>query len=143
MDYLPFIQEFKEIITFENENYNNNITQINNETIENILFILKQIDEILLSQLSLTKKYDYYNINETYFKDIHAYYNSLIINIFNEYKNKINTLNNSYIFHNSIRKIIGKLQNNKREYFKNITSEFSNNYNFNFFNISYDIGENV
>jgi len=143
MDYLPFIQEFKEIITFENENYNNNITQINNETIENILFILKQIDEILLSQLSLTKKYDYYNINETYFKDIHAYYNSLIINIFNEYKNKINTLNNSYIFHNSIRKIIGKLQNNKREYFKNITNEFSNNYNFHFFNISYDIGENV
>ena len=36
-----------------------------------------------------------------------------------------------------------KLQFNKREYFKNITNEFSNNYNFRFFNISYDIGENV
>jgi mRNA-degrading endonuclease RelE of RelBE toxin-antitoxin system len=74
---------------------------------------------------------------------MHIYYSSLIINIFNEYKNKINLLNNSHIFHNSIRKILDKLQNNKRQYFKNIANEFSNNYDFHFFNTSYDIGENV
>ena len=143
MDYLPFIQQFKEIITFENENYNNKLTRMNNEAIKNIILILNQINDILLSQLSLKNRYDYYNINETYFKDIYKYYNSLIINIFNEYKNKIYFLNSSHIFHNSIRKILDKLQCNKREYFKNITNKFSNNYNFHFFNISYDIGENV
>ena len=36
-----------------------------------------------------------------------------------------------------------KLQYNKREYFKNIANEFSKNYDFHFFNTSYDIGENV
>ena len=143
MDYLPFIQKFKEIIIFENENYNNNITHINNETIKNIFLILNLIDDILLSQISLKNNYHYYNINETYFKDMNTYYNSLITNIFNEYKNKINFLNNSHIFHNSIRKILDKLQFNKREYFKNITNEFSNNYDFHFFNTFYDIGENV
>ena len=143
MDYLPFIQKFKEIITFENENYNNNITHINNGTIKNIFSILDIIDDILLSQLSLKTKYDYYNINETYFKDMHIYYSSLLINIFNEYKNKINFLNNSHIFHNSIRTVLDKLQSNKRQYFKNITNKFSNNYDFHFFNISYDIGEKV
>jgi len=143
MDYLPFIQNFKEIITFKNEKYNNNITHINNETMKNIFLILNVIDDILLSQLSLKNKYDYYNINESYFKDMHTYYNTLIKNIFKEYKNKINFLNNSHIFHNSIRKILDKLQFNKREYFKNIVNEFSNNYDFHFFNSSYDIGENV
>jgi hypothetical protein len=38
---------------------------------------------------------------------------------------------------------LDKLQFNKREYFKNITNEFSNNYDFHFFNTFYDIGENV
>ena len=143
MDYLPFIQNFKEIITFKNEKYNNNITHINNETMKNIFLILNVIDDILLSQLSLKNKYDYYNINESYFKDMHTYYNTLIKNIFKEYKNKINFLNNSHIFHNSIRKILDKLQFYKREYFKNIVNEFSNNYDFHLFNSSYDIGENV
>ena len=96
---------------------------------------------------------------------MHIYYSSLLINIFNEYKNKINFLNNSHIFHNSIRTVLDKLQSNKRQYFKNkikmmfkwfydffegfancnicITNKFSNNYDFHFFNISYDNGENV
>ena len=143
MDYLPFIQQFKEIIALENDNYNNNITHIFNGTIKNIFSILEAIDDILLSQLSLKTKYDYYNINETYFKEMHIYYSSLLINIFNEYKNKINFLNNSHLFHNSIRKILDELQFDKRQYFKNIANEFSNNYDFHFFNISYDIGENV
>ena len=143
MDYLPFIQQFKEIITFENEHYYNSITHINNGTIKNISQILNLIDDILLSQLSLKNKYDYYNINETYFIDMNTYYKSLITNIFNEYKNKIISLNNSHIFHNSIRKILDKLQYNKREFFKNIANKFSNNYDFHLFNISYDIGENV
>ena len=142
-DYLPFIQQFKEIITFENRNYNNNITYTNNEIIKNIFSILDLIDDILLNQSALKYKYDYYNINETYFKDKHIYYSSLIINIFNEYKNKIICLYNSHIFHNSIRKILDVLQYNKREYFKNIINDFSQKYDFHFFNSFYDIGENV
>ena len=142
-DYIPFMQQFKEIISFENKNYNNKIILTNNETIKNVFSILELIDDILLSQLSLKNKYDYYNLNETYFKDMHMYYSSLITNIFDEYKNKINCLNNSHIFHNSIRKILDKLQYNKREYFKNITNDLSKNYDFRIFNSSYDIGENV
>jgi len=142
-DYLPFIQQFKEIITFENKNYNNNITYTNNEIIKNVFSILDLIDDILLNQSALKYKYDYYNINETYFKDMHIYYSSLITNIFNEYKNKIICLNNkkeyndiklNYVydyvelFQNYTDLYINQIMSNITEIEKDILDKFDNIY---------------
>ena len=140
-DYLNLIKKFKEIISFKNNDYNNIILSYNNDTIKNIISFLNEFNETLFNQLLLRDKYDYYNFNQTYFKEIYFNYYSLIDKYFKEYIHKISSLNNSYIFHNSIRTVFRKLQNDKREFFKNIIDNISNKYDFNLLNITYELGE--
>jgi len=140
-DYLNLIKIFKEIISFKNNDYNNKINNINNDTLNNIISFLNEFNETLFSQLLLRDKYDYFNFNQTYFKEIYFNYYSLIEKFFKEYIHKISSLNESYIFHNSIRAVFRKLQNDKREFFKNITDNFSKEYDFSLLNITYELGE--
>ena len=74
-DYLPFIEKFKEIISFNNENFNNNVTFINNNTIFYINELLKDFNKTLYEQIYLSNSYNYYNFNKTYFKYKFYYYN--------------------------------------------------------------------
>ena len=142
-DYFNLLQKFKKIITFNDEDYNNNISYFHNEIISFINLQLNYFNETLLKQLSLKDNYEHYNINETYFKEMYLYFYEKIHNIFNDYKNIIYNINNSYIFHNSPKKIFRNLQSDKREFFKKIINNFSNNYDFNLLNITYDLGENL
>ena len=75
-DYLNLIKKFKEIISFKNNDYNNIILSYNNDTINNIISFLNEFNETLFNQLLLRDKYDYYNFNKTYFKEIYFNYYS-------------------------------------------------------------------
>ena len=112
-----------------------------NNTISKIFELLTKFNETLFKQLSLRENYDYYNFNKTYFLEAYKIYYTQIDKLFQNYKNNISSLKNSYIFHNSINNILRNLQEKKREFFKKIINEFSKNYDFQLLNISYDLGE--
>ena len=141
-DYLPFIQKFKKIISFENNDFNNNITFKKNDTMDNIIKLLYEFNDTLFEQISILKNNSNY-IYEIDLKEAYLHYYSLILKAFNDTKNIIISLNHSYLFHNSINNIINNLQYNKRAYFKEIVNIFSKKYDFSLINISYDLGENL
>jgi hypothetical protein len=112
-DYLPFLNEFKKIISLNNEDYNDNMTYIINEKLDNIFSLLNEFNKTLYEQLSFIRKYSYYNFNETNFRKTFSNYYDLLLNAFNSYENTIYSLNNSYVFHNSIKNIIDDMQKKK------------------------------
>ena len=140
-DYSKLLEKFKEIISFKNNDFNNNITNKKEDIINNVFIILNEFNKTLFKQISLINNYNIYNINETYFKNIYTNYQSLIENLFKEYKNKINSLSNNYKFHNIIKKIFKEFFDKKKEYYKHIINEFSNIYILNIFDSVFDIGE--
>ena len=140
-DYLNLIKKFKEIIAFEDNDFKEQINFTMNNTISKIFELLTKFNETLFKQLSLRENYDYYNFNKTYFLEAYKIYYTQIDKLFQNYKNNISSLKNSYIFHNSINNILRNLQEKKREFFKKIINEFSKNYDFQLLNISYDLGE--
>ena len=142
-DYLPFIEKLKEIITFKNQDYNNNITYKNKDIINHIYELLKEFNKTLFNQLEIKKNYDYFNLNKTYFILMFNNYKSSLKNVFIDYNNTIKALNNNYIFHNSIKKLLRKYQRNKREYFKELINEFEKKFDFKLLNINYDLGEQL
>jgi len=137
-DYLPLFEQFKQIITFQNQNFNNNITYTNNDI---LYFSISLLNETLFKQISLASQCDYYNFDQTYFKQILFLYNPLIENSFKDYKNAILNLKNNYKFHNSFKKFLRELQQEKREYFKEQINNYAKNYDFNLLNMTYDLGE--
>jgi len=140
-DYLPFIEKFKKIITFQNNYFNDNVTYIINDILRFSITSLNEFNETLYKQIALISHYDYYNFNQTYFKQMYSFYISLLEKYFKDYKNIISNLKYSYIFHNSIKKILRKLQQGKRQYFKEQINYYAKNYDFNLLNMTYDLGE--
>ena len=140
-DYQLLLQQFKEIIKFENKDFENNITYKNEEIINKIFLLLNQFNKTLFNQISLRDNYQLYNINETYFKEIYLYYYSLINEAFIEYKKQINSFNQDYNFHNIIKKKFNKHISIKKEYYKFIINNYSTIFNFDLFGKNYDIGE--
>ena len=137
-DYLPLFEQFKKIISLQNKNFINNITSTNDDVIN---FSISLFNETLYKQISLISQYDYYNINQTYFKELFSLYNPLIEKSLKDYKNAILNLRNNYKFRNSFKTYLGKLQQEKRNYFKEKINNFAKNYNFNLLNMTYDLGE--
>ena len=144
-DYLPFAKSFEEIIKFESNSYNKNINNTVKIITDNIISLMNEFNQTLLEQLSLRDNYIYNNFNQTYFKNMFISYKSSIKNIFNLTEENITYLTNvnNDIFHNGIKKILSKLQINKRTYIKNIINDFSKNYDYNLLNISYNLGERI
>ena len=129
-DYHLLFQQFKEIISFENTDFENNITYINEKIVNKVFLLLNQFNKTLFSQISLRDNYQFYNINESYFKEIYLYYYLLINDTFKEYKNQINSLNIDYNFHNIIKKRFKKYMEQKIEYYKVIMDNYSTIFNF-------------
>ena len=142
-DYFPFVKIFETILKFEHYNFTLNINNTLNKTIEDIYSLMNEYNQTLLNQLSLRENYTYYNFDEKYFKEINNSYKSSIKNYFIKVRENITNLNNNYIFHNSIKTILSKLQLNKRTYFKNIINNYALYYNYKLLNVSYNLGENI
>ena len=133
-DFLPFYFDLMTILKFKNNDYINNITYIYNNTLVNISDFIASFNNTLYDQISLRKKYDYYNLNENNFNKVFSDYNSIITNFFNAYKTKIMNLDKNYIFYNSLKLILRKLQNNKRIYYQNNINEIIKNYDYELLN---------
>ena len=85
----------------------------------------------------------YGNFSEPFFEIIFSYFFKKLKMIFQNYKEYILSFNTSHKFHNSIRNILRKLQNEKIEYFKNKINSFNEKYNFELINMTYNLGENI
>ena len=133
-DYLPFIQIFIEIIDFKNDAYNKSIIDINNDI---IIYVNNLLNEFIDIHENLSLIYQNYS---DYYRNIFNKYISVIQKTFQNYKNKILSLNNSYIFYNSIKNILRELQREKREYFKNEINDFSKKYDYEMINMTYNLG---
>ena len=140
-DYHLLFQQFKEIISFKNIDFENNITYINEKIVNKVFLLLNQFNKTLFNQISLRDNYQFYNINESYFKEIYLYYYLLINDTFKEYKNQINSLNIDYNFHNIIKKRFKKHMEKKIEYYKDIIDNYSTIFNSYLLGNNYDIGE--
>jgi len=121
--------------------YFNNITYLNEKIANKVFLLLNQFNKTLFNQISLRDNYQFYNINESYFKEIYLYYYLLINDTFKEYKNQINSLNIDYNFHNIIKKRFKKHMEKKIEYYKDIIDNYSTIFNSYFLGNNYDIGE--
>ena len=144
-DYLPFDKIFKEIIKMEHDDYNNTINNTVNIIIDNIIPLMNEFNKTLIEQLSLRDKYTYNNFNREYFKNIFLIYNTSLENMFELTRENITNLTyiNTYIFYNSFKTILSKLQLNKRNYFKKIINDFAINYDYELLNISFNLGERI
>jgi len=142
-DFLPFYFDLMTILKFENKDYINNITYFYNNTLVNISDFIVSFNNTLYDQISLRKKYDFYNINENNFNKVFSTYKSIITNVFNAYKTKIMNLDKNYIFYNSLKLILRKLQNNKRIYYQNNINEIIKNYDYELLNKTYDLGQKI
>ena len=142
-DFLPFYFDLMSILKFENKDYINNITYFYNNTLVNISDFIVSFNNTLYDQISLRKNYDFYNINENNFNKVFSNYKLIITNIFNAYKTKIMNLDKNYIFYNSLKLILRKLQNNKRIYYQNNINEIIKNYDYELLNKTYDLGQKI
>ena len=73
-DYINLLKKFSKIIRFEDDDYNNNISYSSNEILDFINLQLKDFNESLFKQLSLKDNYEFFNINETCFKEKQKYF---------------------------------------------------------------------
>ena len=142
-DYHLLFQHFKEIIAFENKDFENHIIYKNEEIINKVSLLLNQFNKTLFSQIYLNGNYHIYNLNETYFKLMYLYYFSLINDTFKKYKRKINSLNIDYNFYNIIKKRFKKYMKKKKEYYKEIINNYSKKFNFVLFDNNFFTGENL
>ena len=58
-------------------------------------------------------------------------------------KKLITNLNNNYLFNNSLKYFLSKLQSIKRKYIKNHINNYSKIFEFELLNISYNLGEKI
>ena len=143
-DYLPFEKKMKDILQYKDEHFKKSINDILNTTVEGFISLMNEFNQSLIYQLSLKDNYTYYNYNETYFTNIYDSYKLYIKNIFIQTRENITNLkNNNYIFLNSLKTTLNKLQLKKREYFKNTINNFSQSYDFKLVNITYNLGEKI
>ena len=112
-DYSNFIKIIKEIITFKDKNYNNYTEFKNNETINNIFILFDRFNNTLFEYISLRENFNYYNFNQTYFKEIYQNFEILLDNIFKDYKMKIKFFSYNYSLYNTIKNVIKKIQKKK------------------------------
>ena len=137
-DYLPFIKKFIELITLKDQNFNKKISDINSN-ISNYVYSLLDNFKKMYEKLSNT----YGDFSKSFFKNIFSVYFSKLYITFQNYRNYIYSLNENYIFHNSIKNILRQLQKEKREYIKKSINDFSKNYNFELINMTYNLGEYI
>ena len=142
-DFIPFYKDIEKILKYNHIDFLNNATLVNNKTLEYVHSLLDIFNKTLYKQLSLKKKYDYYNINKTYFDLVYLNYNTSIQNCFQKYKNKIKGLNHNFDFYNSLRLTLRNLQLNKRNFYKNLINDFAQKYDFKLLNMTYDLGEEI
>ena len=112
-DYSNFIKIIKEIITFKDKNYNNYTDFKNNETLNNIFILFERFNNTLFEFISLREKFDYYNFNETYFKEIYQNFEILLDNIIQDYKMKIKSFSYNFSLYNAIKNVIKKIKKKK------------------------------
>ena len=142
-DYLPFLKKFKDMLKFEDYNYSLAINNELSEIIDNIFSLIYEFNKTLIYQLSIKEKYTYYNFNQSYFYDKYNKYYNLIKEAFDSSRKKITNLNNNYLFNNSLKYFLSKLQSIKRKYIKNHINNYSKIFEFELLNISYNIGEKI
>ena len=107
-DYLNYTETINKIFIFQDKDFNNYINIKNNQTLNNIFSLLEQFNNTLFEQIYLRDKYDFYNINETYFKEVYKKFELIIDIAFKDYKSKINSFNNNYLFYNTIKNTLKK-----------------------------------
>ena len=142
-DFLSFYNDIEKILKYNHTDFLNNATSVNNNTLKYIHSLLDNFNETLYKQLSLKEKYDYYNINKTYFDSVYLDYNTSIQSCFQKYKNKIKGLGHNFDFYNSLRLTLRNLQLNKRNFYKNLINDFAQQYDFKLLNMTYDLGEEI
>ena len=142
-DYSPLIKIFEGIIKFENNNFHIYIEETINKTINDIIALMSEFNQTIIHQISIKENFTYYNFNQTYFNNLYSLYKSHLTNIFIKNNENITNLVNNYIFHNSIKMILSKLLSSKRKYIKNIINDFSQNYDFNLLNFTFDLSEKI
>ena len=140
-DYLNYTETINKIFIFQDKDFNNYINIKNNQTLNNIFSLLEQFNNTLFEQIYLRDKYDFCNINETYFKEVYKKFELIIDIAFKDYKSKINSFNNNYLFYNTIKNTLKKIENKKIKYYENIINDLAKNYSFILLNTNLNVGE--
>ena len=140
-DILPIINDFKNIIKFENDDFLKNITYDNNQTINYLDILLDEFNYTLYDQLIYNDNI-YYNLSFEFNKLYNEYYN-IIDNSFNDYKNKIKAFKSNNTLHKCLRDYLKILQDEKRNYFKEIINQKAKSYNLELLYRTINLGEYV
>ena len=140
-DILPFINDFKDIIKYTNEDFIKNITYDNNKTIEYLNSCLDIFNNTLYDQLDDSDN-KYYNLSFEFNEIYNEFYNN-IEDTFNDNDHKIEALRNSNTLHKYLKDYLETLQEQKRNNFKDEINKKAKSYNLELLNITINLGEYI
>ena len=127
-DYLPFLNTFKEILTFENLYYNNYITETYDDLTNSINELLNEFNSTIFYIINnISKHYNYFSLD---YIQLFNNYSKLIDNSFNNYEQRIKNLRNNYNFYSIPKIITNEIFLKKRKNIEEKINQFSNNYDF-------------
>ena len=141
-EFWPVLDMYKNILNFRNISYNNNISKLNENLINNTDILLDEFNKTLFRSVGNLmmniNKYQYYSID---FSPIFNNYFLKIEDSFNNYLSKINNLKNNNLFY-SIPKIVSEeIFYEKRKKIEEIIKIYSEKFDFNSIGFKYEINK--
>ena len=140
-DFINNFESFKKILDFTDNNFISEINLFFNNNINDIYLILDKFNETLKEQILITNKYEKFNYNFSFFKEITENYLTEIELSFVNVENRIKNINEDYLFNNILKERLEELNERKTLYMKNLVKNISNKYEIKPFNLSFDISE--
>ena len=138
-NYWEILNEIKNVLNYNDINYNNNISQIFDYIKKNIKKILNNFNSSLYDTVNTfpnLNDYEFYSIN---YLPIYNQYFSMIEDSFNEYILKIENLKSNNLFYSIPKFILNEIYLERRKQIGEKLNKFSEKFNFNSFGFKYDI----
>ena len=143
-NYWHFLNEYRDILNFENILYNNNLSEIKNNTIDNIHQLLYAFNSSLFNAVkdinNVTDNYDFFSID---LNEIYNNYSLIIQNSFNNYVSKIENLKENNLFYSIPKIIIDEIFFEKRKNIGLIINQFSTKFDFDSIGYKYDLSKDL
>ena len=143
-NYKEYFNLFQNILNYENLNYNNNISEKINKTLNYIEILLIDFNSTLFNNISdiiNNTKYDYYSINYNNYKSIYNNYFYLINDSFSNYLSKIKELKTNNKFYSTPIIILDEIFDERRKKIEEIIKNHSQNYNFDSIGFKYELNK--
>ena len=142
-NYWEILDSHKDLLNYCNILYNENISEVNNNTINELNIILDQFNTSLYSSLNRTANlsdYDYYSINYTNINPIFDKYFTFITDIFDKSITRIKNLKSNNFFYSIPKIFLNEIYLERRNAIKEMIKNYSYIYEYYLLGYEYNFG---